>query len=178
MKELKDKEAFLSVILFAEFILMHLMQAWFWVIFFLFLFVSSSTVNATLNRTVGIWGFFFGGAIYSIFVVSFFSELFYRGLLYPALRKRLNFSTALVLNAAVYSVIPLTWDTKFYLTLVWGFAIGAVACFIYEKSKSLTLIIAFHGLCNLVAIIFRKWFLITPESQDPLLWWIKHLFSG
>lgn len=99
-----------------------------------------------------IFGYGIGGIILAIFVVSIIApiaeETFFRGFVYPALRKKLGvwagiWTTALIFalfHARVWMIIPVA-------------AMGAALGLLYEQEKSLGPPIMLHSLNNLLSLI-------------------------
>jgi membrane protease YdiL (CAAX protease family) len=99
-----------------------------------------------------IFGSGIGGLVLAIFVVSLVApvaeEVFFRGFIYSALRKRFGVEKGIMISAVVFAffhsrawlIIPVT-------------AMGAVLAFLYEKKKSLGPPIVLHSLNNLFSII-------------------------
>ncbi len=77
-----------------------------------------------------------------------FEELFFRGLFYPALRNRLGFKSAIVLNGVVFGMIH--FEPLFMLSLV---LVGIALAYLYEKTDSLAAPMMAHAIYNLVVIV-------------------------
>lgn len=77
-----------------------------------------------------------------------FEELFFRGLFYPALRRRLGPTSAIVLNGAIFGIIH--FQPLFMLSLI---LVGIVLAYLYEKTDSLAAPIIAHALYNLVVTV-------------------------
>jgi len=95
------------------------------------------------------------GSGYLVFIIlivvvlaPIFEELFFRGLFYPALRRRMGPTPAIVLNGAIFGILHL--QPLFMLSLV---LVGIVLAYLYEKTDSLAAPMIAHALYNLVVII-------------------------
>lgn len=80
-----------------------------------------------------------------VVLAPLFEELFFRGLFYPALRRRLAPSSAIVLNGAIFGIMH--FQPLFMLSLV---LVGIAFAWLYEKTGSLAAPIIAHALYNLV----------------------------
>lgn len=77
-----------------------------------------------------------------------FEELFFRGLFYPALRRRVGVWGAIVINGVIFGALHM--QPVFMLSLV---LVGMVLAFLYEKTESLTAPILAHSLYNLAVVL-------------------------
>jgi uncharacterized protein len=109
-------------------------------------------------------------------------EVFFRGVLYRALRNRLNIATAAILAGALFAAIHAT--TFPIDTLPPRFAFGIIACLLYEYSGSLYPGIALHSLIDgggfassighpnllwpLLLVLFAALAVISKDRQRPL----------
>jgi uncharacterized protein len=90
-----------------------------------------------------------------IVLAPVFEELFFRGLFYPALRRRLGPTSAIILNGAIFGILH--FQPLFILSLV---LVGIVLAYLYEKTDSLAAPIIAHSLYNLAVImvaLFAGW---------------------
>ncbi len=91
--------------------------------------------------------------VYLIFLVSLFTlipvceELFFRGFLYTALKNRVHWIWAILVQAAFFSVLHLAGVAHSIVI----FLMGLIFCFIYEKKKNLLIPILIHSMNNFVA---------------------------
>jgi len=95
----------------------------------------------------------FRDTIYMLLFVGFGEELLFRGLIQVDLMKVFGGKWGLVLAAAMFAVMHLTWRSIPELFFV--FAAGLVLGYVYWKTKSLALPIIIHAANNvmLVAIL-------------------------
>jgi len=84
----------------------------------------------------------------AVIIAPICEELFFRGFLYPAFKKRMNVFSAMFLSSILFAVFHL--QPAQLLPLI---CIGFVLAFVYEKAKSLIPAILVHSLYNLAAII-------------------------
>lgn len=78
----------------------------------------------------------------------FFEELFFRGCLYRALRRRLNYFAATGISGFVFALLH-----GYFFLFLYVFLVGILLAALYEKRESLVAPLAFHMLNNLVVII-------------------------
>jgi len=83
-----------------------------------------------------------------VVLAPIFEELFFRGLFYPALRRRLGPTSAIILNGAIFGILH--FQPLFMISLV---LVGIVLAYLYEKTDSLAAPMIAHALYNLVVII-------------------------
>jgi len=83
----------------------------------------------------------------AVFVITIFGpfteEVFFRGYLYPAMRRRLSVWPAILINGFLFSIIHVS-ITDFLPILLLGVALA----FLFEKTRSLVSCTAFHVLNN------------------------------
>jgi len=90
-----------------------------------------------------------GGGALTLFVVitvllaPIFEELLFRGLFYPALRRRFGPTKAILLNGMVFG--SLHFQPLFMLSLI---LVGMVLCYLYEKTDSLLTPMLTHAFYN------------------------------
>lgn len=89
-----------------------------------------------------------GMAVFIIaFVAPFVEEIFFRGFIYSALRKRLGMKMSIFINATIFAILHAS---------IWKIApillIGAVLAYLYEKERSLGPPIILHCMNNLFAL--------------------------
>jgi membrane protease YdiL (CAAX protease family) len=91
-------------------------------------------------------------------------EVFFRGLLYNALRQRLPMFVAVLLQAVAFGLIH-----PFGMAGVAAVAVGGVALgLVYERRKTLLAPILLHALVNAAGMTFIAWGIAT-NSVDPQL---------
>jgi len=97
--------------------------------------------------------YLFRDTIYMLLFVGFGEELLFRGLIQVDLMKVFGSSWGLVLAAAMFAVMHLTWRSIPELFFV--FAAGLILGYVYWKTKSLAMPIIIHAANNvmLVAIL-------------------------
>jgi len=99
-----------------------------------------------------IFGSGIGGLLLAILVVSFVApiaeETFFRGFVYPALRKKFGIWAGILISAVVFAL----FHARIWL-IIPVMAMGVVLAFLYEKKKSLGPSIVLHSLNNLLSII-------------------------
>ncbi|MGZ4936023.1 MAG: CPBP family intramembrane glutamic endopeptidase [Halobacteriota archaeon] len=88
---------------------------------------------------------FVSGAI----IAPIAEEIVFRGYLYKAFRDRFKPGYAILLSAALFSIIHLEWRAALSL-----FVIGIVLAYVYEKTGNLMAPITLHILNNAVAFLF------------------------
>jgi CAAX protease family protein len=84
----------------------------------------------------------------TVVLAPIFEELFFRGLFYPALRRRLGWKMAIFLDALIFGALH--FQPLFLISLV---GVGAVLAYLYEKTDSLFAPMITHALYNLVVVI-------------------------
>jgi len=88
---------------------------------------------------------FLSGAI----IAPIAEEIVFRGYLYKAFRDRFKPGYAIILSAALFSVIHLEWRAAVPL-----FVIGIVLAYVYEKTGNIMAPITLHILNNAIAFLF------------------------
>ena len=73
----------------------------------------------------------------------FVEEVTFRGLLYPALKRRIGAAAAAVLSAALFSLVH--WHLP---TAPAIFTLGLALAYVYERTGTLSAPIAFHAMFN------------------------------
>ncbi len=107
-------------------------------------FQASETENAATRKgRVGLSGFAL------VFLIGpFLEELFFRGCLYRALRRRLNVLAAVLVSSFVFALMHGYFFLFFYVFLV-----GLSLAYLYEKTESLVAPLSFHMLNNLFVLV-------------------------
>lgn len=85
---------------------------------------------------------------FTVVCAPFFEELFFRGFLYNALRRRLGFGAAAVLSAALFSVIH-----QVNANLLPLFVLGLLFAWLYERTGRLVAPMAFHAVFNGISLL-------------------------
>lgn len=87
------------------------------------------------------------------FIAPFVEEIFFRGFLYSALRKKVGVGWAIILSAVIFGFMHANaW------TVIPVIIIGVVLAYLYEREKSLGPPIILHALNNLTSIILVYYF--------------------
>jgi uncharacterized protein len=81
-------------------------------------------------------------------VAPFVEELFFRGMLYPLLRRRMGAPAAIVLNAALFAIIHV-----YPLLLPGLFVVGLFLAYLRERSGSIWPSVLLHALQNGLALL-------------------------
>lgn len=84
----------------------------------------------------------------TVVLAPVFEELFFRGLFYPTLRRRVGVWGAIVLNGVIFGALHM--QPVFMLSLV---LVGMVLAFLYEKTESLVAPMLAHSLYNLAVVL-------------------------
>lgn len=84
----------------------------------------------------------------TVVLAPIFEELFFRGLFYPALRRRLGAKMAIFLNGLIFGALH--FQFLFLLSLV---GVGVVLAYLYEKTDSLFVPMMTHAFYNLTVVI-------------------------
>jgi CAAX protease family protein len=122
--------------------------AFFLVYFIFYLLAGRAPVSAESERLQDMGGYLVIAIVVMVILAPIFEELFFRGLFYPALRRRVGPRSAIVLNGAIFGVIHFQPLSMLSLILV-----GIVLAYLYEKTDSLAAPIIAHSLYNLAVVI-------------------------
>ena len=87
-------------------------------------------------------------SVFIVFVAPFFEEIFFRGFLYPLLRKYMGVAKATILSSVFFGSLHFNFNAFFSIV-----CIGIFLAYLYEKTGSLFASIIFHSLNNLVAVL-------------------------
>ena len=88
------------------------------------------------------------GAVEVILLGPILEEMFYRGILYSAMRVKWNWQVAVPLNAALFAAAHLSW----YGFLFYFFS-GIILCWSFERTRALGVPIVAHILSNVPSFI-------------------------
>lgn len=102
----------------------------------------------------------------------FAEELFFRGLVYNALRRRIAPLAAVVLQAFIFTLVHYRWPETGIVPLIVVFAMGVVLAGVYEWRKTLWSPIALHVLKNL-AFVVPMTALMILNSHTPAQTWLE-----
>lgn len=95
----------------------------------------------------GFWGFILA-LLVGAFIAPLIEEMFFRGFFYPALRRKLGVSWAILVSSVVFGLFHLNiW------LFVPTFLIGLVLAYLYERENSLGPPIALHVANNLISVV-------------------------
>ena len=86
--------------------------------------------------------------VVTVILAPIFEELFFRGLFYPALRRRLGVRFAIILDGAIFGALH--YQPIFMFSLIF---VGMLLAYIYEKTDSLIAPIMTHAIYNLVVVM-------------------------
>ena len=107
-------------------------------------FQASEIENtATRKEQVGLSGF-----VLVFLLGPFLEELFFRGCLYRAMRRRMNVLSAVLISSFVFALMHGYFFLFFYVFLV-----GLSLAYLYEKTGSLAAPLSFHMLNNLFVLV-------------------------
>jgi hypothetical protein len=91
----------------------------------------------------------------SVVIGPFAEELFYRGMLFPALRKRMPVWPAMGVSGVLFGISHLQTSLEGYLlVLIIIIPLGMFLAWIYERSGTLVVPVAAHAMFNLVQVIY------------------------
>jgi membrane protease YdiL (CAAX protease family) len=102
----------------------------------------------------------------------FAEEVFFRGLVYNALRRRIAPLAAVVLQAFIFTLVHYRWPETGIVPLIVVFAMGVVLAGVYEWRKTLWGPIALHVLKNL-AFVVPMTALMILNSHTPAQTWLE-----
>lgn len=87
-----------------------------------------------------------------IFLIIFFGplaeEVFFRGFLYPAMRRRLSAAPAIIINGVLFALVHMSLSR-----LVVFIAIGMVMAWLFEKTRSLVACTTLHVVHNTLQLV-------------------------
>lgn len=129
----------------------------FFIIYLIFYLIAGrGPVSAESEQLQDLSGGYLALVIVVVVVLApLFEELFFRGLFYPALRRRLAPASAVVLNGVIFGIIH--FQPLFIISLI---LVGVVLAYLYEKTDSLGAPIIAHALYNLAVTmisLFAGW---------------------
>lgn len=105
-----------------------------------------------VTRIPRLFGYGYRGLLVAILIGALVApvveELFFRGFLYPALRRRLGVAGGIVVSAVVFGLFHANAWLIFPTT-----AIGMILAYLYEREGSLGPPIMLHSLNNLISIV-------------------------
>lgn len=105
-----------------------------------------------VTRIPHLFGYGYRGLLVAIVIGALAApvveELFFRGFLYPALRRRLGVAGGIVVSAVIFGLFHANAWLLFPTT-----AIGMILAYLYEREGSLGPSIMLHSLNNLISIV-------------------------
>jgi uncharacterized protein len=102
--------------------------------------------------------YFFRDIVYMVLFVGLAEELLFRGLIQTSFSETFGNSWALVITAALFSAMHLTWRSVPELGFV--FVAGLIMGGLYIRTKSLVPSILFHGANNIVLVSIMPYILM------------------
>ncbi len=123
--------------------------AFFLVYFAFYLLAGRTPVSAESEQLRGLGGGHLAlTLLVTVVLAPVFEELFFRGLFYPTLRKRVGVWGAIVLNGVIFGALHM--QPIFMLSLV---LVGMALAFLYEKTESLAAPMLAHSMYNLAVVL-------------------------
>ena len=93
-------------------------------------------------------------------LTPFIEELFFRGILYRVLRRRVNLIVAILISSSVFAVYHIHFWFNL-LDFICIYIVGLVTVLLFEYTKSLSASFLFHALVNLLSVVvfqYREYF--------------------
>lgn len=87
-------------------------------------------------------------ALFGIVVAPFVEEIFFRGLLYPALARRIGVGSSVVFTAALFAVIHQAQLAHAWVPLAWLFIVGLALTIVRARTKSVATCVLIHIAYN------------------------------
>jgi membrane protease YdiL (CAAX protease family) len=107
-------------------------------------FQASEIENAATRKgRIGLSGF-----VLVFLLGPFLEELFFRGCLYRALRRRLNVLAAVLTSSFIFALMH-----GYFFLFLYVFFVGLSLAYLYEKTESLVAPLSFHMLNNLFVLV-------------------------
>ncbi len=108
-------------------------------------FFQASEIENTATRKgrIGLSGF-----VLVFLLGPFLEELFFRGCLYRALRRRLNVLAAVLTSSFIFALMH-----GYFFLFLYVFFVGLSLAYLYEKTESLVAPLSFHMLNNLFVLV-------------------------
>jgi membrane protease YdiL (CAAX protease family) len=123
--------------------------AFFLIYLIFYLLADRGPVSPETERMQDLSGGYLALVLVVVVVLApIFEELFFRGLFYPALRRTLGPTSAIILNGAIFGIIH--FQPLFMVSLI---LVGIVLAYLYEKTDSLAAPIIAHSLYNLTVVL-------------------------
>ncbi|TMM53851.1 CPBP family intramembrane metalloprotease [Maribacter algarum] len=95
-----------------------------------------------------------------ILIGPILEELFFRGILFKKFKRVLSVSTAIVLSSALFSLVHLNFQGFAYY-----FIGGCILGYMYHRTNSLILVMGYHAIFNLLAIVVKRREFYTDDNQ-------------
>ncbi len=119
--------------------------AYFAIYLIFYLLTGRGPVAGEMERLQEMGGFHIAMVVLVVVLLApVFEEIFFRGLFYPALRRRLGPRLSIFINGLIFGALH--FQPLFILSLV---LVGIVLAYLYEKTDSLLAPMAAHSLYNL-----------------------------
>ncbi len=99
-----------------------------------------------------LWAPFTAVGFSTIFAQPLGEELLDRGILLPFLKSKLNLSLAVLLQAAVFSILHLRWVMGNVQAIPYLFVVGCILGIVYHMSDSLYPSLVAHGTANFLSL--------------------------
>jgi uncharacterized protein len=122
--------------------------------------VDLPPVQESLRRTIADPDLAVGGLVYALSIAVLAEELFFRGLLFPVVRRPLGRwpaigITGVFFGLAHYQPDPLAWSYTFTVM----FAFGMYLAWAYDRYGHLLVVLLMHALFNALAVValLRAW---------------------
>jgi membrane protease YdiL (CAAX protease family) len=113
--------------------------------------IEQPSYPPTAQQPLG-WCFFLSMEVATnTVVIGLAEEVFFRGLLYQALRQRAPAETAALISAILFTALHVHYLADL-MRMVSVFLIGIVAAFFFERTHSLSTCIAFHLSANATVV--------------------------
>jgi membrane protease YdiL (CAAX protease family) len=114
-----------------------------------YLGAPESNTKTPILQEVDTWYSYFVVFIMAVIVSPLYEEIFYRGMIYGFLRKRINRTISLSINAVLFSIAHWPNWNILLLNLINGLLFG----YVYEKTNSVYASFIVHGLINLCVLL-------------------------
>ena len=98
-------------------------------------------------------------AVFGVFIAPFFEELFFRGLLYPVLYRRIGFFAAMVVNSLLFAFTHEGQLAHAWAPLLVLFVVGVVLTYVRKRTQSVSASFLVHAGYN--AFLFGMIFVAT-----------------
>jgi membrane protease YdiL (CAAX protease family) len=124
--------------------------------------LGKQNISEDLGISTG-WQSLFVVSISIIIIAPWVEEIFFRGFLFGALRKRFGFISSALATSVVFASLHFTGIQILDLLPLFAW-LGVIFCYLYEKTGSLYVPISLHTINNAMALSF------TFPAQALWLW--------